>query len=149
MRLSGIAWQLLVGIILVSTWSGTASAQAQNLAGSTGQSGQFNSSWFDLTSPWTFNRGDRLQIILGANPPRDMIVRFVPVSCSPQDPCDILENCKLFHPRNGVVEVIVPRRYENIKQISVHSGVSGRAWHCPVNGGQISPIIQIDLTQAR
>lgn len=122
----------------VSMFVGATLAQNNALPGREGWTQEWNAAWLDLPSPMYFKVGDVIEFQFIGSGPTEVVVRFVPQSCGIAEPCEI--DCQPVQVINGKASYTVAQTHATIKQISVHSGVSGLAWGCKVNGGPIAEL---------
>jgi hypothetical protein len=97
-------------------------APVELLDGSVGSSLRAGSGWIQLNAVAGFERGDRLRFHVAGAATR-MIVRLLSLHDDPNDPVGI-NGGTVQIPPDGIVEVVVERRFEAVTQISVHGGPS-------------------------
>jgi hypothetical protein len=133
-----------VGIgILMSFLTSTVVAQTVQLPGRVGTLEDWNVTWLDLSAVRNFAAGQTLHLAFQGPDPKEVVVRFVPVGCSNGSPCEI--SCEVQHIQNHQLIVKLTQDYTAIRQISVHSGVSGSAFQCAVDGGPISTLTRVGI----
>lgn len=89
------------------------------IQGSIGNSEKWSSAWLNLESETNFNEGDTLRLTLGGNA-STILVRLLPKGSSPDDPVGILGTYPV--PRDGILDVKLPKTYLGVVQISIHGG---------------------------
>jgi hypothetical protein len=137
----------LAPLIFVNLFWGSASAFSQKMPimGDSGWDDRVNAAWFDLATASNFQRGQSLEIHFSGASPTAVIARFRAQGSSVTARGQIIGNCTVFQVHNGLALVTLNQDYKQIVQISVHSGVNGRAWDCRVSGGPISEISTINV----
>jgi hypothetical protein len=122
-------------------------AQQYSLQGPIHLVEEHNATLIDLQTPRDFRGTETLVADFMGRAPAQVVARFVPKGCPFGNPCEILgadaRECEKFDVAQGRVSIPVTRAYSNIIQISFHSGKSGNAWHCIVNGGPMSKLSAI------
>ena len=118
----------------------TTSAYAESLSGTTGSAAgdRWQSSWLDLKSPASFQKGEKLRIKVEGSA-ENVLVRLLPAK-SPPDSSDGIEGRVRRVPPNGTLEVTLDRNHPDVKQISIHAGKE--AWGTPLgaNNGTVKVV---------
>jgi hypothetical protein len=136
--IASVAWIAMLG----STYPAIAECAPFGRAGSTPE---WNAAFCDLIPSLNLKKGQKVTIGLAAPAPKAVIARLVPDGCATASPCTILGSCKNITVQNGVVEVVLEDDYPKISQISIHSGVGGKAWGCSISGGAMSTIQSLQI----
>ena len=108
-----------------------------------GLDGGWNVSWIDLTANQDFRAGQKLSFDFGSQGPSEIVVRFVPQNCSYESACQL--DCSLISVVSGKAVYTITQTHANIKQVSVHSGVNGRAFACQVQGGPMTRLVSVSI----
>lgn len=129
--------------LIVSTYS---VVEAQTLLGGRlGKSTDYNVAWMDLQTPTNLLRGSTLEFSFIGGQLSEIVVRFVPKGCPYNSPCMI--DCEKIPVSSGLARIVLKQDYNNIIQISAHSGIGGLAFQCPVNGGAMPNLATITVRQ--
>jgi hypothetical protein len=127
--------------ITASLVAASAVAASFSVPGAPGANSGFNVTWLDLSTITSFTKGQKLHFYFQGSDPKEVVVRFVPKNCSFGDPCEI--SCDIQHIEKHHLMIKLDQDYVDIKQISVHAGVNGVAFFCPVDGGQVPSLGQV------
>jgi len=91
---------------------------------------RWQSSWFNLKTPMSFKKSERLLIKVEGGA-ENVLVRLLPRNSSPNS-FDGIEGTVRKVPAGKVLDVKLERDHPNVKQISVHAG--REAWGVPLGG---------------
>ncbi len=104
------------------------------------------SSYMQLTTPRNFIKGEQLRITLRGKAKR-VYVRLLPKDADATSPTGIIDK-RIPVPQNGVITVTLESTYQNIQQISVHSGREAFAKRISLFNDNVD-IVSIDVSEGK